>query len=465
MSVSHPIRPVKGSRHTVEITDIALPNGHGVARLAGYVLFVPGTIPGDRVTVNITDPRKNFGFAVPVTFDRYSPDRSEPFCPHFGSCGGCTLQYLPYAKQLEAKERYLRESLRRLAAVDMETVGIMPITPSPDIHHYRSKLELAFGGREGEVLLGFRERAIPNSRYEALVVPVKTCKVFSPAIERLIPVATRFFSAGRLPPYNPRKRDGFLRHLVIRESKSTGQLMIILETTTGRDLDLAPLWRSLKDEVPETASLYRSINKGPTDHIRYEKVMHVAGNPIITEAFDRFTFHIHPQTFFQPNPRAAQLLCKTITDLGFVGQGESLLGLYCGTGPFEIALSPLLKSVIGVDSVPENITGAIENSRINMIDNCTFLSLPVEKLTRDALPAGPDAILLDPPRGGISGEALQTILRIAPRKVIYISCSPSTLARDVKLLGEKGYVLETAAPFDFFPHTSHMESLLYLRRR
>lgn len=295
--------PPVGSLHSISIHDIAFPNNYGVGKIDSYVLFVPGAVPQDRIKVEIVNEGKRFGYGKIVSIEKPSPSRIEPFCPHFGTCGGCTLQNLAYDQQLIIKENYLRQTLQRLGNIDLSEIDVFPITPSPETTFYRSKIELAFGERNGQVTLGLRERASPFTRYTAPVVPLRECPAFSPLVEKIVPVFSNFAKANRLIPYNPITRQGFLRHLIIRESKSTGELMCILETTSGPLPDMKQCRQTLAQEVPEVTSFYSGTNSGQTDVVRYEKTFHIAGKLFIEEVLGPFTFRIHPQSFFSQTRR------------------------------------------------------------------------------------------------------------------------------------------------------------------
>ena len=247
--------PPEGSLHSIHIHDIAFPNNYGVGKIDGYVLFVPGAVPQDRIKVEIVNQGKRFGYGKIISIEEPSPFRVEPFCPHFGLCGGCTLQNLAYNHQLIIKENYLHQTLKRLGNIDLNEIDVSPITPSPETFFYRSKIELAFGERDGQIALGLRERASSFTRYTATVVPLRECRAFSPLIEKIIPVFADFAQVNHLAPYNPITKKGFLRHLIIRESKSTGELMCILETTTGNLPDMKQCWQTAHSSGPGSNEL------------------------------------------------------------------------------------------------------------------------------------------------------------------------------------------------------------------
>lgn len=456
--------PVNNHLITTEIIDIALPNNYGVAKAEGLVVFVPEAIVGDRVAIRILRKNKKVSYGEIVEIIAPSPFRVMPQCPHFGSCGGCTFQNLAYEKQLELKENYLSQTLKRIGGLDTKSVRVFPITPSPDAYYYRNKLELAFGESEGKVIMGLRERVSPFKNYQGKVIAIEKCPVSGTIAEKIIPIFTAFARKQGLAAYNTFINRGFLRHLILRESKSSGELMVILETTEGIIPDLIPLWQSLIADVPGIKSFYRIVNNKPGDDFHSGKLIHIAGKTYIEETLNSFKFRVFPESFFQPNTRAAEILYRKAFELTDLKTEEKLLGLYCGAGPIEISLSGYAKEVIGVDSLYANIENAHENCKANNVKNCLFYAGKVEAILNKINLDKIDLLIVDPPRGGISKDGLEHIFRINPKKIGYVSCNPSTLARDLKDITTHGYSITDIAPFDFFPHTPHIETLVVLHR-
>lgn len=451
------------SEPSVEIVDIALPDGFGVGKKDGFVFFVPGAVPGDMVHITIRRESRRYSYGEIIEIERPSPHREDPPCPHFGTCGGCTLQHLNYSKQLEIKENHLLQVLTRIGGIDPSSLEVMPIITSPDRYFNRNKLELAFGGAGQTVALGLRERVSPWANYEGRVTSLKECLIFSEVAEKIIPLFVQFSAQHHLVPFDPIKKSGLLRHLVLKEAKSTGEIMVILETATGILPELADLWHTLSKSVPQVTSFYRAMNNQAVDTGLYEHEKLVFGKAWIEESLEHLglNFRIYPQSFFQPNTGAAEALYRTIADIAQPDSKDRVLGLYCGMGPIEMCLSSMVKEVIGVDSNPKNIMNARENCKLNNISNITFVEDRVERL-KDRLPKKPDILVIDPPRGGISKEGLNIILDAKPKKVVYVSCNPSTLARDLRYLKRHGYRPRKVAPVDAFPHTSHLESVTLL---
>jgi 23S rRNA (uracil1939-C5)-methyltransferase len=449
---------------TVDIIDIALPNNYGVAKEEGHVIFVPEAVVGDRVRVRVIKEQKRLTYGCIEEVVVPSPFRVEPECPHFGFCGGCTFQNVTYEKQLQIKESYLIETLKRIGRLDVKNIPISQIVPSPQVRYYRNKLELSFGISAGRIALGLRERASPFTNYEGKVLPVRKCLVTSVLVERILPIFTEFMERHNFSPYNPVTKQGFLRHLILRESKSTGEMMALLETRSGLIPDLGLLAQRLSGVVPEVKSLYWIINNRSSDDRRSDKTRLVYGKGYIEEKIKGLTFKVLPGSFFQPNTKAAAILYDKIPEITDLKPDQRILGLYCGTGPIEIFLSGRAKEVAGIDSEQSNIACARENCKLNNVRTCSFYEGRVETVLKTTDFRDIDLLVLDPPRGGVSPEGLRHIFKIHPKRIAYVSCNPSTLARDLKIMGTLGYKITGIAPFDFFPHTPHIETLVGLRR-
>ena len=448
----------------LEIVDIALPDSYGVGKKDGFVYFVKGAVPGDRVRVRVTKEGKKFSYGEIIDIDRPSPDRCQAPCTYFGLCGGCTLQHLSYEKQLEVKERHLAQTLARIGGIDVTSVNVRPIIPSPKHYFSRNKIEMSFGRDSKGIVVGLRERSGPDTAHEGKVVSLGECLAFSDSVERILPPVLDFLSEHHLPPYDPATGSGFVRRLILRESKLTADVMAILETTHGALPDAEVLWRTLNEKAPEVKSLWRGINTRRADAGFYEKEEYLFGKRFIEEAFGDLTFRIYPQSFFQPNTGIAETLYRTVTEFAGPGPSDKVLGLYCGMGPMEMMLSRNASSVTGVDSNPENITRARENAKINGIENCTFIEGKVETIG-DRLPPKPGIVVIDPPRSGISNEGQSLIVRLGPEKLVYVSCNPSTLARDLKNLKRHAYLIREIASFDAFPQTGHLETVALVERQ
>ena len=450
---------------TAVIADIAFPNDWGVGTLeSGVVIFVPRAVPGDRVRVRIARAKKKLRFGRIIRVEEQSPFRIEPPCPHFEVCGGCAFQNLAYPKQLELKERYLRATLRKIGRIEVEDAVFDPIAPSPALFGYRNKMEFAFGETDGALRLGLRERATPFRRYERRTVPLRGCLIFSPAAEKIFPAVLDWARTAGLTAFDPMTGKGYLRNLVLRESKATGEVMAILVTRSGGTPDVTGLAAALKAKAPEVRSLWWAETDRIPDIVDLSQIKPIAGTPSIEDRFAEVTVRIFPESFIQPNPGAAALAYRAIAEeAGRLGSRRAL-GLYCGPGSIEILLSRTVDEVVGIDSEAANIEVARQNALTNGAGNARFIEGRVEDVLKGPSLGFFDLLVLDPPRAGISPQGLKLILSLDVPHIVYLSCNPAALARDLGLLKDKGYRPVRLKPIDFFPHTPHLETLAVLSR-
>ncbi len=445
--------------HTLEITDIALPHDWGVGRIDKLVVFVPGAVLGDRVKVAVARKERRHLFGRVVRVEKPSPFRTEPPCPHFGVCGGCSFQDLDYSKQVEIKENYLVRTLAKIGRVGLDGVDRDPIAPSPTPYDYRNKMEYAFTGPAGGVRIGLRERAAPLDRYTKKTAALSVCPIFSPAVGTIFPVFTDFAGDSGLAAYDPITREGFFRNLVLRESRATGDMLAVLVTRSGERLELDRLAARLPAGAPQVRSFWHVENDRVSDVVEYAGKKLIFGESAIEERLVGLRLRIYPESFFQPNPGAAAILYARIVDEARRLGACRALGLYCGSGSIELSLARTVDEVIGVDSEPANILAAEENARLNEISNCRFIQGRVEAVFRNAAFGAFDLLVIDPPRAGISEKGMKHILSLNIPNLIYVSCNPGAFSRDVRLLLDHGYRLRRLGCFDFFPQTPHLEAL------
>jgi len=448
----------------VEVVDIALPHHWAVARYNNQVIFVNKGLPGDKIRVRMTKTGKDFFHAEAIRIEQPSPDRVSPFCPHTEFCGGCVFQELDYRRQKELKQEHLFQTLWKIGSLQLKPSQVEPMVGSPEIFYYRNKMEFAFGEEAGKVVLGLRPRTSPSGKRFSSVVALKECQIFSPVVSKIFSPFLDFARQQSLRAYHPGKKKGFLRHLVLRQGKRTGQLMVILVTTGEMTLDFTPLAEQLVSEFPEMKSLYWVINQQISDVVNFQKKNLLWGQSFIEERIGSFTFRLHPQSFFQPNTVCAELLYQKLQQLTSQAGCQKVLGLYCGSGCLEIFLSAVCRMVSGVDTSSASIATALESCRLNNIANCSFQEKTVEQLLPEIKGEDFDLVVVDPPRAGLSPGALKGLIRLQIPYLAYVSCNPATLARDLKGLLTAGYRVEKIIPYDFFPHTSHMETLVWLKK-
>jgi len=443
-----------GEVHTLTIADIALPAAHGVGRIGDLVVFVPGAMPGDRVRVRIEKLEKRFGYGEIEEIEEASRFRENVRCPHFGECEGSELQALAYEKQLEIKENHLRQVVKRIGGPGMARVPVSPIVPSTDRFFYRSKIECSFGQSGPETVVGMTERYHPLHPFTGRIVPVDDCCLFSPVTGRILPLIREFVRTAGLPAFDKRTGKGVLKRLVLREAKHTGQVLVNVIAASDLGGLLAHPARVLAEAVPEVRSVYATHGDRPRL---------LSGSPYIEERLGGLSLRVYPLSFFQPNPKTAEELYKRIISAAEVRGDERVLGLYSGAGAIELFLARHVRDVTGIDSSAESISCALENAAVNGVGNAVFIRDTVERAAGRYRNRGINLVVIDPPRSGMSAKALSAIKEVRARKLVYVSCNPSTLARDLKTLKDD-YEPKEIIPFDFFPQTAHFEVLAVLER-
>ncbi|MEE8440177.1 MAG: 23S rRNA (uracil(1939)-C(5))-methyltransferase RlmD [Spirochaetia bacterium] len=457
--------------------------GHGIIKPEGRVVFVEGVLPGEVVDVAITRKKRSHAFARVTAWHKKSDDRREPFCSHFADCGGCMWQYLPYEAQLGYKERFVADVLRRSAGIEEPTP--LPILGCEGETYYRNKLDFSFAPvrwiTQSEVdsgrtitdrrALGFHVKG----RFDR-VLEVDHCYLQADPSNDIRTAAREIALAEGYSFHDPVEHTGLLRSLIIRTSE-LGGVMVILVIGEDRP-DIAGAFLSvLKERVPSISSASYIINTTLNDDVAPHPAFHAFGDQIITERCGHLEFAIHPKSFYQTNSRQAERLYGVIREWLETGGKETLLDLYCGIGSIGLFVADLVGSVVGIESVPEAVERAVENSRLNGIGNARFYAGDVRELLatagREILGAEeastpvipkPDIVVLDPPRAGLHPKVLEALLALTPRQIIYVSCKPSTQARDLAVLGEK-YRVERIQPVDMFPQTFHIENVVDLRLR
>jgi 23S rRNA (uracil1939-C5)-methyltransferase len=448
----------------MDVTDIAFPHDWGIGRIGRTVTFVPGAVVGDRVRVVVVKSKRSHQFGRLVAVERPSQERVRPECPHFGICGGCAFQNLRYERQLELKENYLLRTLQTLGRLDLRSVARERIVPSPTPYFYRNKMEYAFGSEGGNIVLGLRERASPLEKYRKRTVRLETCPIFSRAVESVFPAVLEFAAGTGQSAYDPLTGSGHFRNLVLREGKATGEVLAVLVTKSGTAPDLERLRELLRPELTPVRSLWWVENDRVSDVVDFARKKRLAGGDWIEERLGGLRFKIYPESFFQPNPKGAELLyARIIEEVERLG-ARRVLGLYCGPGSIEISVARAAGEVVGIDSEPVNIRAARENAGLNGVANCRFIEGRVELVLKEQPFSGFDLLIVDPPRAGISNKGMKHILALNVPNLVCVSCNPAALARDLSLLTEHGYRLRRLGCFDFFPHTPHLESLAILSR-
>jgi 23S rRNA (uracil1939-C5)-methyltransferase len=433
--------------------------GNGVARYDGFVVFVRGGLPGDRVRARVTKVKRGFAEAAAEAVLEPSTERVEAPCRHFGVCGGCRFQDLAYSAQIAAKEQQVRDALIRIGRI--QDPLLEPIVPAASIYGYRNKLEYSFAAGDEGVELGFHRAG----RWDE-VVPIEEC-LLTTGLGNSIRLAVRDWAREeRLESYDQATGEGYLRHLVVREGRNTGQVLVMLVTAPGERFETGYLVDVLR-RFPEVRSVYWAINDAPAERTNLPGTL-LWGETAIEETILGLRFRIGPTAFLQTNTEMAERLYGLAVQFARLTGDETVFDLYCGTGTIGLALAPDAGVVWGVDVSEEAIACADENAALNGIENARFMAGNVGHVLEQVVAeAGrPDVVVVDPPRAGLAGKALGRTGSLGAAKIVYVSCNPSTLASDVKVLREEfGYELVRCRPVDMFPHTPHVESVALLERQ
>ena len=427
--------------------------GNGVARLNGFVVFVRRGLPGDTVRARVTKVKRSHAEAIAVEVLEPGADRVEAPCVHYPACGGCRFQDLAYERQLEAKAGQVADALARIGGfADLE---LEPAVPAESIFHYRNKLEYSFTETPDGVGLGLHRAG----RWDE-VLDIEKCWLTTDVGNAIRNAVRDWARAEGLTVYDQATHEGYLRHLVVREGRNTGQALVVLVTAPGR-LDGEERLVETLQRFPEVRSIYHAVNDRPAEVTNVPGML-LWGEDAIEEEILGLRFRVRPNAFLQTNTAMAEVLYALALEYAGLTGEETVFDLYCGTGTIALSMAREALTVWGVEVSEESVACAIENAELNGITNTAFFAGEVadsiEELHERA--GKPDVVVVDPPRAGLSAKALRRIARLEPARIVYVSCNPTTLAGNAKeLVGEHVYRLERARPVDMFPHTPHVETV------
>ncbi len=456
----------------VKITDIGT-EGNAVAKVDGQVVFVPMLIPGDVVDIRVRKKRRKYMEGTAVRFHEYSSDRIEPRCTHFGVCGGCKWQHLRYEKQLEFKEKQVIDNLTRIGKLELS--GVRPILGSSEIYGYRNKLEFTFSDKRWltrEEMLADNDRIVEDALgfhipgYFDKVLDIRECH-FQPDPSNAIRDSVRRYAHRKsLAFFNIRQQSGFLRNLIIRTTRS-GNVMVIVVFFMYERERINGLMEHLRTEFPRITSLYYIINTKKNDSLSDQVPVLYSGDDHLLEEIDSLKFRIGPLSFYQTNTLQAGKLYAIAKEFAGLTGRETVYDLYTGAGTIACYVAGEAGKVIGMEYVDAAVEDAVINSGINNIGNTEFYAGDIRLLLNEKFiqeKGRPDVIITDPPRAGMHSDVVEQILSAGPSRIVYISCNPSTQARDAGLMSEK-YRVAAVQPVDMFPHTHHVENVILLERR
>ena len=459
----------------VTITDVAA-EGKAIAKVDGLAVFVPYVVPGDVVDLQVRRKKHSYAEAEAVKFHRYATERAVPFCRHFGVCGGCKWQCLPYEAQLRYKQRQVTDALTRIGKVELPEIS--PILGSRQDRAYRNKLEFGFSNKRWltneEVASGVKFDCMDAVGFHITgafdkILDIEECHLMGEENNRLRNGIRSYVLEHGLTFFDLRAQVGLLRNMMLRTS-ATGEIMLLLQfciRSAEEEQQAMDLLDYIKENYPEVTSLLYVNNLKCNDTIGDLEVKTFHGTDYIYETMEGLRFKVGPKSFYQTNTEQAYELYKVARDFAGLTGEELVYDLYTGTGTIANFVARGAKRVIGIEYVPEAIEDANVNARLNGLDNTLFFAGDMKDiLTRDFIDryGRPDVIITDPPRAGMHGDVVSTILFAAPRRIVYVSCNPATQARDLQLL-DGDYKVVRVQPVDMFPHTHHVENVVRMRRR
>ncbi|MBR2180521.1 MAG: 23S rRNA (uracil(1939)-C(5))-methyltransferase RlmD [Oscillospiraceae bacterium] len=442
----------KGNIHTVEITAYTS-EGAGIARIDGMAVFVPLALRGEVCEIMILKVEKSFAYAKLIRVIEPSPERRESECKYYPKCGGCTMWHMSYEEELRVKEEHVRSCIERIAKVD---APVLPIIGADGVKRYRNKAQFPVGK---DATSGFYR---PRSHD---IVPSESCLIQSEVADEIRAAVHEWQKMCNISSYDERSGKGVLRHIYVRNGKG-GALLCLVVTEKLKDKD--KLIEIITEKCPEVCGIVLNINKQKTNVILGNKYITLWGSSTLSDELCGSAFSISPAAFYQVNHAQTEKLYDIATTLALSSGAKTALDLYCGIGTITLKLAKSMERVIGVEVVPQAIEDAKQNAELNGIGNAEFICEDAGEAAQMLTSRGekPDAIVVDPPRKGLSPEVITEIKRMSPETVVYVSCDPATLARDLKIFEEdKSYTAISVQPVDMFPRTKHVETVVLLHRK
>ncbi|MBC2369821.1 23S rRNA (uracil(1939)-C(5))-methyltransferase RlmD [Listeria booriae] len=432
-------------------------DGNAVAKIDGYPIFVPQGLPDEIAQIKVLKTNKNYGFGKIIELTKESADRVTPPCLVYSQCGGCQLQHLSYDGQLRMKQKQVAQVMKRIGKQDVE---VLPTLGMENPWNYRNKAQVPVGFVSGRLVAGFYQQRSHQ------IIDMNTCLIQQEENNEVIQTARAIFAKYYVEPYDETTRKGVLRHLMTRFATTTGELMLVIVTTKLNFPNKAEILAELQQSIPELTSLVQNVNTANTNVIFGEQTVVLAGREYIMDTIHGISFAISARSFYQVNPEQTEILYAEALKLADLTGEETVIDAYCGIGSISLCLAKEAKHVYGVEIVPQAIEDARANAKLNKMDNVTFAVGKAEEVIPDWFKQGikADVLVVDPPRKGCDDALLQTILKMKPKRVVYVSCNPATLARDMLVLTEGGYEAKIVQPVDMFPQTTHVECVTVLER-
>jgi 23S rRNA (uracil1939-C5)-methyltransferase len=437
---------------TVKIQKLVF-NGYGLGHLDGQAIFVPNTLPGDEVDIVVTHRKQRHLFGKVLTYHRHSPFRQNATCSHFPNCGGCQLIDVDYAAQVQLKTELLTDILRGHPEWQ---AACQPVVPALSPSGYRNKMEFAFFQTDGQADLGLRKR-----HHFDQMVSVTQCHIQHPDANMLVNWVRNYFRQHPLPVWDMTTQKGLLRYLVLRYSKKENAFLINIIVSRDVQVDLTPFAESVTATFTDVRGVVMGIQPTDGDTAHAGHIVPLVGRPFLIEAIGTVNYRVSPTAFFQANSYDVKTLYDTILRLADLRPTDTVLDLYCGSGTVSLYAAPHVREVVGIEFNPAGIADAIANAVLNGTENVSFLEGPVRRILKNT-PIAADVVITDPPRAGMEPKSIMRMAETGARTLIYVSCNPTAMVRDLDLLNHYGYQVETLVPIDMFPQTFHMEVVVRL---
>jgi len=451
-----PVR--KNEKYILDITGMTH-EGQGVGRVDNFTVFVEGPIEGEKVEVKIIKVSKSYAVGKLLKVLEQSPHRNEPACGIYKRCGGCGLQHMSYEATLGFKTRLVKDNIKRIGK--LENVVVHDTIGMEKPQYYRNKAQYPVGRVEGELRVGFYAKRSHD------IIDSPECLIQNEASARVRAIIKEFVIGRDISTYDETTGKGLLRHIMIRSGFKTGELMVVL-VVNGKTLPYREeLVEALIGNIPQIKSIVLNVNRENTNVILGKRNITIYGSDSIADYIGEFRFNISPLSFFQVNPVQTEVLYGKALEYAVLTGSETVFDLYCGIGTISMFLSRKAGKVYGVESVEEAVRDARENARINGVKNVDFIVGGAEKVIPGMYEQGikADVVVVDPPRKGCDEVLLDTLVKMAPKRIVYVSCNPSTLARDLKYLTSNGFEVQEVQPVDMFPWTAHVETVVLITKK
>lgn len=448
----------KNQTVTLQFEDLTH-EGSGVAKMDGYPIFVPLGLPGERADVRVVKVNKRFAFGKLIHLHEKSEHRVNPPCNVFHKCGGCQLQHMTYEMQLEMKRSQVKNVMQKVA--HLPDVPVHPVLGMEEPWRYRNKIQIPVGEKNGELITGFYQQ-----RSHRIIDDMETCVIQDELGDKIVEAVRQIGTDLGIRAYDEQAHRGELRHIIVRTAYTTNEAMLVLVTRTKKLTKQAEIIERITKEFPEITSIIHNVNSEKTNVILGKKSRTIYGADYIYDKIGDLEFAISAQSFYQVNPTQTKVLYDKALEYANVDKNDVVIDAYCGIGTISLFLAQKAKKVYGVEIVPEAIDDAKKNAKHNQMDNVEFVVGEAEKVmpwwTKQGL--RPDVIVVDPPRKGCDASLLEAMIAMEPERIVYVSCNPSTLARDLRILEDGGYQTQEVQPVDMFSQTSHVECVSLLTR-